>query len=274
MSTTAWLASYPKSGNTWLRALLNALELDSDPDLNALDAGRGHDGLDQWLGISLSNLDEKEAIAIQRRSWASAEPSNTGFHRRKTHQSWIPAADGFPSRWQPAGARAIYIVRDPRAVAVSWAHHNGISHSEAVDSMAGRGELGSSAWFTHDPHADRNPGEWTRHVASWRDQSDLPLLFLTYEQLSSDPVANLLTISKWLEMDANEEACARAVERCTFTRLAAREVSEGFIEAASADRVFFRRGLIDGWRDELSKELVTQVEADHGPLMRELGYLD
>ena len=274
MTATAWLASYPKSGNTWLRALLNALELDSDPEINALDVGRGHDGLDPWLGISLSNLDESEAISIQRRSWASGAPEEPGFHRRKTHQAWVPAADGFPIRWQPDGARAIYLVRDPRAVAVSWAHHNGISHRESVDSLAGRGEIGSSAWFTHDPHADRNPGQWTQHVVSWRDQTDLPVLFLTYEQLSANTVEALHEISDWLMMDADEAACARAVERCTFTRLAAREVSEGFIEAAAADRVFFRRGQIDSWRDELSSDLVAQIEKDHGSLMRELGYLN
>jgi aryl sulfotransferase len=274
MSPTAWLASYPKSGNTWIRTLLSALETDSDPDLNSLDAGRGHDRVDRWLGISLSNLDDSEAIQIERRSWASAPTRGTGYHRRKTHHPWIAAADGFPARWQPSGARAIYIARDPRAVAVSWAHHNGITHEEAVESMGGRTQLGARGLHPHQPHGGRTPGSWTDHVIGWRQQSDLPALFLTYEQLSAEPIASLEAIAVWLDITTNHAACERAVERCTFTRLAAHEVAEGFVEQASVDRVFFRRGRTDSWREELSPELIARIEHDHGSLMSELGYLD
>jgi len=274
MSSTAWLASFPKSGNTWIRSLLSALELDTDPDLNSLDAGRGHDRVDGWLGISLSDLDDSEAIQIERRSWASADTQSPGYHRRKTHHPWIPAADGFPARWQPAGARAIYIARDPRAVAVSWAHHNGFSHEEAVEGMGGRSEWRGKQLHPHLAHGGREPGSWTDHVQGWRDQTELPMLFLTYEQLSAEPVASLSDIASWLEIQTDEAACVRAVERCGFTRLAARELAEGFVEQASLDRVFFRRGRTDSWREELSPELADRIEQDHGPLMEELGYLN
>lgn len=273
MSTTAWLASYPKSGNTWIRTLLSALESDADPNLNSLDAGGGHDNVDRWLGISLSNLDDSEAVQLERRSWASAPTRGTGYHRRKTHHPWTLAADGFPARWQPPGARAIYIARDPRSVAVSWAHHNGVPHEEAVEGMAGRRELSGSGLHPHQPHGGRTPGSWTDHVIGWRKQTDVPVLFLTYEQLSAAPTASLGAIASWLDITADEAACARAVDRCTFMLLAAREVTEGFVEQASVDRVFFRKGRTDGWREELSPELIARIEHDHGPLMSELGYL-
>jgi len=274
MAATAWLASFPKSGNTWIRALLSALESDADPDLNSLDAGRGHDKIDRWLGISLSNLDDFEAIQIERRSWASSDTLGPGYQRRKTHYPWGPAADGFPTRWQPSGARAIYIARDPRAVAVSWAHHNGFSHEVAVESMGGRSGPNWREPHPHLPHGNRDSGSWTDHVRGWQQQTELPLLFLTYEQLSSAPVDALAAMASWLDITTDEAACARAVERCSFTRLAARELTEGFVEQASVDRVFFRRGRTDGWREELSPELIDLVEQDHGLLMRELGYLD
>jgi hypothetical protein len=100
------------------------------------------------------------------------------------------------------------------------------------------------------------------------------MLFLTYEQLSAEPVASLSDIASWLEIPTDEAACVRAVERCGFTRLAARELAEGFVEQASLDRVFFRRGRTDSWREELSPELADRIEQDHGPLMKELGYLN
>ena len=57
----------------------------------------------------------------------------------KSHAAWLPVADGYPANWQPPDAKAIYIIRDPRAVAVSWAHHIGHSPQDAVDIMATEG---------------------------------------------------------------------------------------------------------------------------------------
>ena len=274
MAPTAWLASYPKSGNTWIRAMLNALEADSEPDLHSMDLGSGHDGLGAWLGVSLSNLDAPEASQVQRRSWASADSAGKPYIRRKTHIPWSSAADGFATHWQPLGSRAIYIARDPRAVAVSWAHHNGFSHEEAVESLAGSREPGSQVRMPHLAHGRPDPGCWTAHVKSWQEQTHIPVHFLTYEQLSTQPVPSLAAIADWLGIRVDEQACARAVERCTFSRLLAREATEGFAEAASVDRVFFRRGTTDSWREELSADLAARIGNDHAVMMQELRYLN
>lgn len=227
MTSTAWLASSPKSGNTWIRALLNALETDSDPDLQSMDEGNGHDGVGAWLGVSLSNLDAGEASQVARRSWASADSGGKPYIRRKTHGPWTAAVDGFATHWQPPDSRAIYIVRDPRAVAVSSAHHNGFSHEEAVESLAGSREPGRQVRMPHLAHGRHDAGDWTAHVKSWQEQADIPVHFLTYEQLSAQPVPSLAATADWLDIRVDEQACARAVERCTF-RPKLRVVFESF----------------------------------------------
>jgi len=275
MSPTVWLASYPKSGNTWIRALLMALETDAEPQLDLTRVGwhEGNAWVDPWLGVSLSDLNDAEAIAIERLSWAQAEPQSAGYLRRKTHHPWEDAADGFPARWQPHGARAIYIVRDPRAVAVSWAHHLGISHADAVSTMEGTLQLDTELTQTLIPQRTTGSLSWSDHVTSWRGQNVLPQLFLTYELISSDPVSALTEIATWLDIDNDPESCARAVERCSFNRLAFREATDGFGESPTGDRAFFRRGSVDSWREELSPDLIERIEDTHGAVMRDLGYL-
>ena len=162
LSRTAWLASYPKSGNTWVPALLSSLERDGEPSLVTLDPGGRGDRLDSELGVSLGDLSDAEADAMIRTSWANARLASGQFIRRKTHNAWVPGADGFPIPWQPEGARAVYIVRDPRAIAVSFAHHMGFTHETAVAIMA------SAEWSTSIDRREAT-SSWSRNVGSWLD---------------------------------------------------------------------------------------------------------
>ncbi len=272
-SNTAWLASFPKSGNTWIRALLNALESDSLPNLNSLDSGRSraHDAVNPSLGLSLSELSEAEAIAVMRMSWSVDSNLATSYTRRKTHQPYTFAADGFPARWQPEGARAVYILRDPRAIAVSWAHHKGTTNEDSVRSMARADAL--VVRLGHEAHGGYDWVTWSEHVEGWTSQTDIPTLVLTYENLVAETVGCLRQIAEWLDIPYTEEKLARAVEHCSFHNLAAMEIVEGFSEAASVERVFFRKGQINAWRTELSPDLIAQIESDHAIIMKRFGYL-
>ncbi|MFY9330824.1 MAG: sulfotransferase domain-containing protein [Candidatus Nanopelagicales bacterium] len=268
-SATVWLASYPKSGNTWVRAQLSTLESGSAQALKKLSRSREHDRMSTSLGVPLGDLSPAETAAVLRLSWTIRDPGHHGYLRRKTHRAWTPAADGFPVPWQPPHARAIYIVRDPRAIVASWAHHVGVGFADAVTSMG----TAFQPLARLDAHGDQDLMSWTKHVASWLDDCTLPQLVVRYEDMIVEPDRELTRMAEFLDMPHTAESIAAATQACSFTSLAAQEIVEGFSEAGRVGQTFFRRGQADAWKDELPAELIAQVCQDHGPMMRRLSYL-
>ena len=268
-SRTLWLASYPKSGNTWVRAQLDALVRNSEPDFQAMDADEAHDRMDPALGLTLGALSAAEAAAALRLSWALARPTRSGFVRRKTHSAWLPVEDGWPGPWQPPEARAIYIVRDPRAIVMSWAHHLGCTPEEAVVIM---GDETRGLRAGHNADGTGVLSAWSRHVTSWLDDCTLPLLLVHYEDMLVDPIGQLTRIAEFAEIEATSEQILAAVEACSFSTLVTREIFEGFPEAAAPGRPFFRRGEAEAWRQELEPALVERVQSEHADVMSRLGY--
>ena len=269
-SRVTWLASFPKSGNTWVRALLRSLSVGGTPNLNRLGSGGfSPQVLATTYGISPTAFSDAEIARLQRAAWRDATRRAGTPLTFKTHEAWIPGADGTPLCWQPEGARSIYIVRDPRAVAVSWAHHVGVSHDRAVEMM--RDGAGGPAIVGS---IGQNSGQlpWSAHVESWLDQDDLPLMTVRYEDLSKDATGELRRITDWIGLENTAEELAAAVRACEFDRLAASELIGGFVEAASVERSFFRRGEAEAWRTELDPRLAEQVCSDHAQVMARLGY--
>jgi aryl sulfotransferase len=266
-----WLASYPKSGNTWVRLLLNAVERGEDLDWRRPDGST--DGLASvTLGLPTSATSPEETAALVRLSWVLSHRDLAVPRRRKTHRPWGLAADGYP--WAGPGAevgtRAIHVVRDPRSVAVSWAHHRGCSQEEAVEDLA-TVSPGVVPWSAGEPVAWPRLG-WSEHVASWLDQADLPVLTVRYEDLHADPDGMLTEMAAFAGLSRDAEQIHDAVARCDFAALALRETFEGFAEVAHRDRLFFRRGEVDSWTTELRPDLAASIVETHGAVMRRLGY--
>ena len=98
-----WLASYPKSGNTWVRALIDALNSGGDPSLNRL--GESTQSGEAILVMSPSAFEVDEILPLHRRTWLELAPER-GYRLAKTHAAWLPGPDGYPTRWQPEVVRA------------------------------------------------------------------------------------------------------------------------------------------------------------------------
>jgi aryl sulfotransferase len=272
--TTVWCASYPKSGNTWLRALLTAHASEGKVDINDLDGGDqpgAHAMLFDLLGLGVSALVPADVEPLRR---LTTELSNAAAAPvfRKVHDAYGPACDGIP-HFLPAHTRLVaYIVRDPRAVAVSWAHHLNTTHDAAVEIMRSRPPAGafSSPWLSGE--SGYRLGTWSEHVESWLDQRDLPVEVVRYEDLVVDAAAGLRRVLEAAHMEVRSDLLAAAAVACSFDALATQEILGGFVEAPRADRPFFRRGESASWERELSPALAASIERDHGAVMERLGY--
>ena len=277
---TVWLASYPKSGNTWMRAIITGLgvhpllfradQLSSGQQPHHVSAANHRFALDpRWL--ARDELDHVRTALIE--DLANLEPTG-GPTLRKTHEQHRPAAR--PDRPAPfpiehTGA-AILIVRDPRDVASSYASHFTLALDDAIDAMA-HPKSGDSKASPFRGSTEQVWGTWSTHTDSWLDPAvPFPVHLVRYEDLQADPVGTLAPVFAAIGLECTEEQLTTAVEQARFDRLRSAEQEHGFREAGRRAGEFFRRGTSGGWRDDLTDRQVATIEADHLDTMIRLGY--
>jgi len=291
MTRTVWLASYPKSGNTWLRMLIaNLSATDRPADINDLPERGGiasaRGPFDYLTMIDSGLLTHDEIDALRPRVYEELargaaddeydQPADAPPVRFvKAHDAYTLTPNGEPLLAGARGAEsAIVIVRDPRDVAPSLANHSSMSIDEAIVFMSNeQAAFCSRLDRLHNQLRQQLPG-WSGHVASWLDQADIPVLLVRYEDLQADTLAVLRGVLAFAGRPADEEAMRRAVAFADFAQLRQQEQEKGFGEAPRpwAGGTFFRRGESGAWRDELTPEQVARIEADHADMMRRLGY--
>jgi len=288
MTPTYWLASYPKSGNTWLRMLLAALVLAPGEtlDINApSEAGGMASAREPFDQITLldSNIMTADEIDLLRPG-VHAALANGEYGREatkldarfvKVHDAWVTTPQGAPLLAGARGAAgAVLVVRDPRSVAPSLAHHTGVCVDEAIAFMA-------DEKFCFGGGTDLRPQQqlrqrllgWSHHAESWLSQVEIPVLLLRYEDMISDPARELARVLDFAGLPAAPAEIARAAAAADFAQLQSQERERGFRERPRHGKgPFFRQGRVDGWRDELTAAQAAQIVRDHAAMMRRLGY--
>lgn len=278
MTGLSLLCSYPKSGNTWLRAVLaevatggSSFQLRDGLPFKVLSARRYFDDL---MGADSSDLTMAE-IDAARAAFCRAVADSPDLPRIwKVHDCFhAPQPHTEPPFPPDALAAVVYIVRDPRDVAVSFAHHLNKSVDEAIAKMADetmRMALGRAGLRTQLP---QYLSTWSDHVESWLDAPGLNLHLMRYEDMIERPAEVFGKAVRFLGFDCGDVKLDRALAACRFDVLQAREAQEGFRECPPEVENFFRRGIAGGWRDSLTAEQERCIVSQHGRVMRRLGYL-
>jgi hypothetical protein len=273
-----WLASYPKSGNTWLRTVLMNFRANAEQpvDINGLSTGRiasNRIWVDDVCGFDTSDLrqEEIENLRPEIYRWTSAE-TETGFH--KVHDAYRITASGRPLVDDIATRGAVYIIRNPLDVAPSFANHRGCSIDEAISHMADESYALARSDDALSDQLLQFMGSWSHHVLSWIEAANLKLMTLRYEDMHADPVAAFGQALAFLGLEADKARLERAIDFSRFDVLAAQEAESGFRERPPRAERFFRKGQVGDWRTSLDEDQVSRIIADHGAVMRRFGYLD
>ena len=273
-----WLASYPKSGNTWLRAVLTAyVRADNAPPLiNALIGSSiaiSRDAFDEGLGLKSSDMTPDEVLRYRPlfHAMLAEELPSPAFVKVHDHNLRLPrGAALFP---ESATSGVVYLVRNPLDVAVSYAHHSNVSIDDTVRWMNNPRAAESSGASRITPRLPEPLTTWINHTASWLDQEELPLYVARYEDLLADPHAAFGRIVRFAGLEWDGARLARAIDRSAFSSLRAEEAKSGFREKQPTAPSFFRAGVAGSWRTTLSQRQIRALVDAHGPMMERLGYL-
>lgn len=274
-----WLASYPKSGNTWMRLMLANYfsETDLPHDINQPGVTNGIASsrwrFDDLLGIDSAHLTDREVLALLPQVFAALVAQDPAPQWIKVHDAQQQLPDG---RWlfgPEVTGSVIYLIRNPLDVAVSRAFHDGHGNMDrSVDllcnpaaAVSGGGKVQLRQFM----------GDWSHHVRSWTSQNAIPLLLVRYEDMLADPAAQLARVIRFARPgDAVDPArIAAAVTNTAFGRLQAAEAASGFREATARQERFFRSGTAGDWVNHLTDAQVERICHCHREVMARYGYL-
>ena len=275
-----WLASYPKSGNTWMRVYLYHLmrlmngQPRTDNDLHALDKASTYEArltglFEQLLGKPLANASRYEVARIRPQVHAAIVQRTGSVSLIKTHAA-LGQLGNLPTHNLAISAGTIYIVRDPRDIAISLAAHNGATVDAAITDM----ETPSYGTQNSQDAAFEVWGSWSENALSWTDKPHAAVLVVRYEDMLADPTPTFTAVAHHLRQKPTQEQIAEAIALSSFKELRDAEIAAGDFRERSerADR-FFREGRAGEWREKLSPEQVRRIEDAHHDTMAKFGYL-
>jgi aryl sulfotransferase len=271
-----WLASYPKSGNTWFRALLTAYEdSQGDVDINKLAARHAARErlFERYLACDGSLLTIDETFVARRALYLFLADTNTSGAPQKVHDANLALANGqllFPPE---ATAAVVHLVRHPFDVAVSYAYHLGLAPNfdRCIDNMCNPDFRVDGLVYAQMPQVQ---SDWSNHARSWLEMPDVRRVTLRYEDMLADGVGSLMQALRVMYPDVapDPERVRRAVEATSFGKLQAQEAASSFRERPVKSEAFFRSGKAGDWQNHLTPAQCDRLAETLAPAMNRLGY--
>ena len=272
-----WIASYPKSGNTYLRSFLSAYYFSKDGtfDFDLLKNIRQFPD-ESFHDKKSITFDEavKNYIPAQKKILESKKASFLKTHNILGKYKNLP----FTTPEYTLGI--IYIVRDPRNVLVSLMNHYSLNEKEALEFITEDRDI-------HQKDEDFSNyaylSNWSKHYESWSNAKNFRRMLIKYEQLQNkkyetfrDLIVFVNTILNRTER-VNKEKLIKAIETTEFNVLKKKEKNEGFIESVKNKNgntnIFFDKGFENKWENLISSTSINTLEDRFHKEMTKLGYI-
>lgn len=277
MGKLIWIASYPKSGNTWVRIFLNTILINPEQPLSINEISRltiqdSQPTLYEKLaGKSISDFDLDEVTRYRPRVHREMTKLHPNPVIVKTH-SILGAHNGVPLLTPEVTAAAVYLVRNPLDIVASYANHRSLE-LDAVIERIGREDWVLGKLKSKTPSVPSYVSSWSTNVRSWTEDASPKILVLRYEDMLAKPQESFGRLIAFFNLQRSEEEIARAIRFTSLEEFRKQEAEEGFHERLDAGGRFFRSGRAGGWREELTPEQTRRVVDRHREQMQRFGYV-
>lgn len=262
-----YLASYPKSGNTWCRVFITELkrlskkeedrkELDLNRDVETGDIASSRHWLDDQLGINTCDLNYAELDPLRGKAGQTANLFAEGERFHKVHDAFLsPDSKGRPVVCTAGCKGVVYIMRHPEDVAVSLSHFMSWDLPRCVNFLLDP-SASLAAEEGHGGHQVRQfMGRWDQHVKSWVDQTEIPSLVIRYEDMLNNGQDTFLKLAEFLDLSSEIDLVNQALTNTSIDRLRKLEDDVGgFDEKPDGCERFFRSGKSGEGAEKLSIE--------------------
>ena len=285
-----WIASYPKSGNTLVRAIITSLFFSSDglfslemlKHSSQFELRRRLNIVNQINKKDFLNLDNLKVLSRYWEFLQSKENLNIkkGFGFLKSHSCLVSMFNNwFTNEQNTAGY--IYVIRDPRDVVESWSKHSGLNIDQAINFMLDWKSCIEWAQTESELPSRVLPktfvSSWDEHVLSWTENTlEVPKLIIKYEDLVYNKLEILQKIINFFKVNYNinfkniDEKISNIIKSTSFNILKSQEKKYGFDEANLG--IFFRKGEKNQWKNTLNKQQIKKIENKFRDFMDKFGY--
>jgi len=273
-----WLVSFPKSGNTWTRILLSNVigEEDSaeEDDVKINLAGSISSNrvqFDNLTGLASSDLTDDEIDLLRPDGYRAIAAEAQDRIYTKVHDAYHDNGHGEPIFPADCSYGAIYLVRHPFDVAISYAYHQGhLDFAKIVDQMTSDDHVMAGGPKTQ---LRQKTFGWGGHYQSWHEQSSIPLLTIRYEDMIADTAACVRSMVDFLKLEqVSAQQIQDAVSESRFDKLQEKEAKAGFRERPEKAARFFRSGKTGEGAERLPPALQQRLREANAGLMEKLGY--
>jgi hypothetical protein len=273
-----WLASYPKSGNTWFRAFLQNVIEDSEKPvsinmLNNTFIASDIDLFNSYVGTNSSDLTIDEIRNLRPEVYKIVARESTELLYIKVHDAWELNSLNNPIFPEEATKAVLYLIRNPLEISISFAHHSNISIEKSIERLNN-----PSAGLCMNPSKLFNQLRqkllsWSEHVISWTEKSNLPTFVLRYEDMITDPFTSFANALRFIDIKYTDERILKAISHSKFEILQSQEKEGGFKEKTLHSKSFFRTGSVESWKNLLSEGEKQRIIKNNHYLMEKYGYL-